>query len=1312
MWRWLGYLIGKLWLALAGLLVLAALLLTLLRYALPHIPNLASHAETWLAMQYQIRADIGAIDAQWSAGGLRVILADVSLPPAANSPVDLRLGRLGFRLDLWRSVFNLELVVDDILLTQSELTLYPDRLRNDTAAANELDAVGNLLLSQLQQFDIRAGVLHIDSLERPRQTLLIDDLRWLNEGTNHRAKGTFRPSALTQNTLAVAIDARGDNWRQLVGDIHLVADNFDVSSWLTERLGQAQIHSANLNFSSWISFADGRLTQSTLALEQAQLSWQVATRRQQLQVADGLVQLRPTAAGWSLSSSEFRLQSAAQNFTLKPWQATISSAEQRVQVTDFPLAALVPHLPLIFASQALTTDQLKPLDELLALAPVGELDITLQRRGDDWRWWLVGQDLGWSSSPTVPALNGLALQAQGNLIHAKWQLSGSELALRSDWLDPLTAWDINQVDLRGGWFLGSQTQRWWMLPTSTVTVNEAVVQLQGQHLRTEASEPLTELSVSSRLPLAMLTVQRLLPAVMGENLQSYLQDALRGGALTAGQLLWRQQGAAPWLQVAARASALDFKFQPNWPALTEFNALLYANTERLFIATVDLPLLAEAEPLALNGNPNGMASIAGMQVTKAQAEITGLSGEVSPHLDIQAQVQGDAALAQPLFADSPLRDSVGEVLTTLQLKGPISAKLQLNIPLTEATSDEIRAAGQVAFQQTQLHIEPIQTDVVIERGQLAFANDKISATELTASWQGLPVTVALTGGSAALRSTAADDYLVDIRLNADWQTDAMYAAIPELPWRPYLYGAINWRSELQLQLPQQDDFQFSWQQEIDFTGLESSLPAPFKKEFGEAWEGRLHVTGGPTALHIGVDLPQRLLAQMQLSGDAQQLQHGFVQVGAEQPQQILPNARQFFINADLSNADVGLWYTVIADVLDSQAQSSTAEESSGMASFLPDLIQVRSPTLTWAGQTLTDTNIRAFPSPSGWQLELSAQQAAMDIVIPRTDAAIQIDAKFLELAPVESLRQTAAAAPDINLALLPAISFQCRRCQYGNYNLGEVAAEFAPRENGLDIKNVTLHKGANRLQLDGTWLRQPAADGELSSQTTIQGSMTSEDFGALLSEYEITTVVQDSSASLNFNLNWQGTPYEFNTESLSGRVEWVLGEGYLRDVSEGGARLLSILSIEGLLRKLTLDFRDIFSNGMFYTRFGGTLQLDQGVASTSDTRLLGSAGDMEIQGQTNLVTEAVDYRLVYVPKVTSSLPVILAWMVNPPSGLAALLIDKVLHDAQVISRLEYQVTGTMDDPEVTEVRRDSREVELPQPADTPNPQSPASGAQP
>jgi uncharacterized protein YhdP len=117
------------------------------------------------------------------------------------------------------------------------------------------------------------------------------------------------------------------------------------------------------------------------------------------------------------------------------------------------------------------------------------------------------------------------------------------------------------------------------------------------------------------------------------------------------------------------------------------------------------------------------------------------------------------------------------------------------------------------------------------------------------------------------------------------------------------------------------------------------------------------------------------------------------------------------------------------------------------------------------------------------------------------------------------------------------------------------------------------------------------------------------------------------------------------------------------------------------------------------------MQVTGGVAKTDNTQVDGVPADVSIKGYANLNDKQLNYDLAVVPEVTSSIPVIVAWMVNPVTGLAALAIDKVLHSAKVISEIKFKISGTMSEPIVTELGRKSRDVEIQQ-AVKPEPQTP------
>ncbi|HSG51355.1 MAG TPA: AsmA-like C-terminal region-containing protein, partial [Rheinheimera sp.] len=230
----------------------------------------------------------------------------------------------------------------------------------------------------------------------------------------------------------------------------------------------------------------------------------------------------------------------------------------------------------------------------------------------------------------------------------------------------------------------------------------------------------------------------------------------------------------------------------------------------------------------------------------------------------------------------------------------------------------------------------------------------------------------------------------------------------------------------------------------------------------------------------------------------------------------------------------------------------------------------------------------------------------------------------------------------------------------------------------------------HRLSAKGYW----QDDAELG-QSLFTGNLSSPNLGAMLSEYQITSAISGSKADIAFNLSWPGAPTQFMLDGLTGDVNYNLGEGSLTEVSDQGARLFSIFSLDSLLRKLRLDFRDVFAKGFFYNNMKGNLAVTQGVVQTNDASIDGVPGSLQIQGYADLVSKKLDYQMAFSPKVTSSLPVIIAWMVNPATGLAALALDEVFQSAEVISKINFTVTGSFEQPVVTEVNRHSKEVPVP-----------------
>ena len=94
-------------------------------------------------------------------------------------------------------------------------------------------------------------------------------------------------------------------------------------------------------------------------------------------------------------------------------------------------------------------------------------------------------------------------------------------------------------------------------------------------------------------------------------------------------------------------------------------------------------------------------------------------------------------------------------------------------------------------------------------------------------------------------------------------------------------------------------------------------------------------------------------------------------------------------------------------------------------------------------------------------------------------------------------------------------------------------------------------------------------------------------------------------------------------------------------------------------------------------------KFNNGIVKSDDFYLDGSAGKITGGGLIDLPNLNVNYRLSYSPAVTSSLPVLAAFAVNPLTGAAVLMLTKILEPVvDTIIRVDFSVKGSIMDPVV------------------------------
>ena len=105
---------------------------------------------------------------------------------------------------------------------------------------------------------------------------------------------------------------------------------------------------------------------------------------------------------------------------------------------------------------------------------------------------------------------------------------------------------------------------------------------------------------------------------------------------------------------------------------------------------------------------------------------------------------------------------------------------------------------------------------------------------------------------------------------------------------------------------------------------------------------------------------------------------------------------------------------------------------------------------------------------------------------------------------------------------------------------------------------------------------------------------------------------------------------------LAGNVLLDASKGQFVKLEPGIAKLLGILSLQALPRRISLDFRDVFSEGFTFDTIIGALKIDQGVMTTENFRLRGPSARVVMGGRVDLARETQTLRVRVTPHLSDS----------------------------------------------------------------------------
>jgi uncharacterized protein (TIGR02099 family) len=1261
-YRWLS----RGWLALGVFFVLLAILVSLVRLG---GPMLNQHRQALIASllgNSQLEISVDHVGLDWTRRGPALELQGLAIAPDSGR-FSLRLGKVWAHLDFWRSVNEWRPVFGQLLLSDGDiaLDLAQPAAPHDEKSPNQQEALLRFLLTQLSTFDIHDTRLSITTALGEVRALNIAQLRWQNRGKRHQGVGkAYLINGVGESTidLILDVDAPAARLDRLKGQLYLGASELDISPMLARiHAGEPKV-TGQLDFQLWSEFANGQLGDSLLAFGNSHLIWkdEVKGDPHRLDLRGGKIQLRREGEEWQLASHDvvFKLDGST-------WLQSRLQLERVGQ-------RILGYVPAIDIQQVVSLSQLvsglypKLTETLKRTQPKGKLQDLILQADANWQGLsLSGHLLGFGMKAwrDVPGLQNLDaefwLTPQGG---------SARLTLGKGKVDPARHFKVpipvNSLGARLDWWKAPEG---WVLYGQDILLDNSDLHLASRFRLDLFEHPF--LALTGRIDVKTAAhADRYYPlAVMSDGLVDYLSGAIKGGQASSADLLWYGEfrdfpyaNGKGVFQVAVPLEKATFQFFPGWQPLTD----------------LQIDLLFQNASLDMNSRSTRLGKASSDSV---HAWIPDLYP--GAHLYVDAKVAGEGKAISDYLQDSPLGGSVGQALREIEIRGPMKGTVKLDIPLDG--KGEVKANGDASFHNNKVRIATLDMPLESVEGKLEYDNEHTRFSNLKASLWNQPLTLDYQG------KQLPDRYQVDLKFKGLWDSSRQRRDIPALD---ILKGRSNWTGTLGLTLPENSPFSFQLALNSNLQGMGLDLPSPLAKGADSQLPLKVTVRGRDGSADIrgvlgaDVDMQSRLV----YGEGAPYLSRVRVDVG--QPGARVLQDKPMLLAINQQQADVAGWLARLKLWLPDSAPSGNAVVG---PAFLPQEWWVDG---QLARADIGSANIRAVhftvgPVRQATEVMIDSPDVMGVVRIPVTDKQ-PIDAKFArihwsgkgsDLSPEPDARQDKAIMDTI-----PWLTFSCVDCRFGTLPLGELKGELVPGMNQLALKGLEIRLAGSTLKGSAEWLAQ---SGQM--QTRAHAKLDTQNSELLLKRLGFTSPIGDAPGKLALDLNWRDVPYRLDLPTLTGSADYQLEGGTLREVNDKGARLLSLLSLDSLLRKLRLDFRDVFDKGFYFESMSASAKVKQGVVENNDFYMKGAAGNLRGEGIADLVRWHLDYDLSFSPNLGGTLPVVAAFSITPITGLYVLALSKLLEPVvDVVTRIDFRVSGPINDPKLIEAGRDRARIKL------------------
>ena len=1262
-----------------AVVLLAAILVTGIRLALPNIGQYKSEVEAWAGYYLQHDVAVDSISAEWQGWIPSVLLQGVQLRSRDGAGEIIGFDAVTVEISPLMSLRKRQPAPRRIVISGLDVSV--SRLGDGTLLVQDINidpedgARDNEFVRWLfgqDSIEVRDTTITWTDHKHRQDAIRFTDVNLLirNDRARSQVTGDLSLPGKYGKKMNFALDATGELWSpDWSGEIYASTTQFNPDSWYREyrpkRLTPAG-GSADLElWSAWeqaqpvqvqgrLSYRDFVVLTSAKTLNVSALATRFAANKlpgRDWHISLKLDRMETENGAWPAANMEFILPKASDR--------RYALSFDYLNLADLaPLAADIEFIP-------------EAARDMLATASIRAMlqdGLIVYDRRPGAKQALV-YDLGFRNleaefGPDRPAagISSGTLRGTDSRVNLVLNGAGAKFSipdfysndLAFDSLDGSLSWS----HIADGWTL--QTDELFLENREMFLAVRGIAENAGAHT-TPHLDLVAEIR-SKRLE----NMYRYMPYTDKFRIREWMQRSLHAGHVESAIAVLRgHPDEFPFrnnngsLRGVVNLSQGIVEYSQKWPAVDNVDAGIFFHNERM-TAQISRGSVFDAQV-------TGATTI--IEDLTKRPKIVLLNGKVKgPERDMEAYIE-----QSPLAGDGIIRYANQSLVA-----GNFQMDLDMRIPIKAPHLQPV-INGTLRLEDSKLVSDAGNLEIEQVNGTIGFTRDSVDGRGLSAMFAGQPVSLSMTG--ARNTPDMPPVFVIDGRSTDDAIIQQVSERFP---------GAAHFASKLAARIAGHADWQarFIFEQdeqslkqrlelESDLYGLQLDLPRPLWKPTYARRPLVIRKTLGepvPTELVYDSSVYTKLLTRP--DGSIERLD-----INLGDGFRTGPAGAGLNLTGQTGILQFDAWRDTLAFF--------TPEQGDGTGFFSSAKINAELETglLNVLNQPFKDSSIQASRLNGDWRVAVQGESLEGELFLPKhpsPENRVEVNLDKLALRKTGKDRSAGAADPK----KMPPIRAEVADFTYGDHELGSMQLTAAPTANGLSIEEIGFATPEMTITGSGLWNKPLNLSRSVFNIQVEAGKLHK-----MLAAFGYDdTAIKAGKTKIAIDAGWDGGPHEFSLEKLAGTFDIRVKKGQLLEVSPAAGRLFGLLSIQTLPRRLTLDFTDLFGKGLAFDKITGGFNIANGNAYTNNLHLTGPSADVLISGRTGLTDQDYDQLVTVTPQFANNLPLASALLGPVGIGVGAVLYlaDNMfgLIDNNINKMLSYQytITGNWHDPKIEKVK--------------------------